>query len=256
MEHSAQFQFYGRLQPLLVRPDEEGKVSCAFNQNPAVKDAVEALGIPHTEVDALAVNGACVSFDYHLQDTDQVAVYPHGWSQIPPDPVPLVPPPPEPPRFILDVHLGKLARRLRMLGFDCLYRNDYADAEIVEIACREQRIILTRDRGLLKRKKVVWGCLMDGDHYPEQLQELEVRYGLLAKLNPLGRCPICNGLLQAIEKEQIRDRLEPKTLLYYSEFRNCVDCGQIYWRGSHAEKVFEWIERLAREQPSKNDTET
>lgn len=248
MEHSAQFQFFGRLQRLLVRPYEAGCVSYAFNAQPAVKDAVEALGIPHTEVAILVVNGESVSFAYPLQDTDQVEVYPQAWPVNFSPTVALTPSLPSEPRFILDVHLGKLARRLRMLGFDCLYRNDYADEEIVEIACNEDRIVLTRDRGLLKRKRVIWGCLLDEDRFPGQLREMEERYELLAKVNPLGRCPACNGLLRPVEKSQIVDRLEPKTILYYNEFRLCVDCGQIYWQGSHAEKILQWVRDIQTER--------
>ncbi len=244
MDHSAHFQFFGRLQNLLVRPHQAGDVLYTFTEYPAVKDAIEALGIPHTEVAALAINGTSVSFAYPLQHTDRVEVYPHAWPLTLASLVSLTPPLPDPPRFILDVHLGKLARRLRMLGFDCLYRNDYEDAEIVEIACRDDRIVLTRDRGLLKRKRVVWGCLLDGDRFPEQLRELEARYGLLADISPLGRCPNCNGLLQPVAKGEILERLEPKTRLYYDAFRRCIDCAQIYWEGTHAEKILDWVRGL------------
>jgi len=246
MDHTACFHFFGRLQGLLVRPHREGRVPYLFREQPAVKDAVEALGIPHTEVGLLVANGASVSFAYSLQRRDRIEVYPHGWPVDISPRVPLVPPLPTTRRFILDVHLGKLARRLRMLGFDCLYRNDYEDADIVEIACRDDRIVLTRDRGLLKRKQVAWGCLLDGDRYPEQLRELEERYGLLAEVDPLGRCPNCNGLLKSVEKAQILDRLEPKTVHYYDDFRLCTECDQIYWQGSHAEKILRWIDLIVQ----------
>ncbi|MCK4535740.1 MAG: Mut7-C RNAse domain-containing protein, partial [Desulfuromonadales bacterium] len=150
------------------------------------------------------------------------------------------------PCFILDVHLGKLARRLRLLGFDCLYRNDYADDDIVWIAHEEDRIILTRDRGLLKRKMVEQGCLLNSNWPDEQLAAANQRYGLIDRIKPLGRCPSCNGLLQPVEKEQVADRLQPKTLLYYETFRLCTDCGQIYWRGSHTERILRWIENFSR----------
>jgi len=244
MDHSAHFQFFGRLQNLLVRPHQAAGVAYAFNEHPAIKDAVEALGIPHTEVAVLVVNGESVSFACPLQGADQIEVYPHGWPVSLSPPVALTPPLPTELRFILDVHLGKLARRLRMLGFDCLYRNDYADAEIVEIACNEDRIVLTRDRGLLKRKRVVWGCLLVGDRFPEQLREVDARYDLIRRVQPLGRCPTCNGLLKPVEKVQILDRLEPKTILYYDSFRICPDCDKVYWRGSQAEQLLHWIEGL------------
>jgi len=252
MDHSAHFQFFGRLQNLLVRPHQAGGVAYAFNEHPAIKDAVEALGIPHTEVAVLVVNGASVSFAYRLQETDHVDVYPHGWPTGFSSVVALTPALLTERRFILDVHLGKLARRLRILGFDCLYQNDYEDEEIVEIASNEERIVLTRDRGLLKRKQVVWGCLLDGDRFPEQLCEVDARYDLIGRVQPLGRCPTCNGLLQSVEKEQIVDRLEPKTIRYYDSFRHCSDCDKIYWRGSQAEKLLQWVETFRGGQSELN----
>jgi len=246
VDHSASFQFFGQLTELLVRPHEAGGVIYRFNEHPAVKDAIEALGIPHTEVDVIAVNGQSVAFSYQLQPNDRIDVYPFGWPVRYDPEIRLIPPVFDAPRFILDVHLGKLARRLRLLGFDCLYRNNYADDDIVRIALEDDRIILTRDRGLLKRKRVEQGCLLNSDWPDEQLDAANQRYGLIERINPLGRCPSCNGLLQPVEKEQVADRLQPKTLLYYKTFRLCTDCGQVYWRGSHTERILRWIENFSR----------
>jgi uncharacterized protein with PIN domain len=221
-----------------------------FNEHPAVKDAIEALGIPHTEVDVILACGQSVAFDYQLQPDDQIKVFPHGWP-VRVDPViRLLPEISEPPCFILDVHLGKLARRLRLLGFDCLYRNDYEDHELVRIACAENRIILTRDRGLLKRRAVRAGCLLNSGRLPVQLEVLKERYGLIKWGKPLGRCPVCNGVLHPVDKQQIADRLQPNTGLCHETFQLCPDCGQIYWRGSHTAKILPWIEAFLQKGSS------
>jgi uncharacterized protein len=136
--------------------------------------------------------------------------------------------------FILDNHLGKLARYLRLLGLDTLYVSDAADdAELAQTAHDEQRILLTRDRGLLKRSKVIYGyCLRTRDSLA-QLTAVLHRFQLHEEITPWTRCLRCNGLLRPVAKEAILDRLEPKTRRYFDEFRICEACGQIYWQGSH-----------------------
>ena len=236
------FHFQGDLAKLLVRPHQAGRLIYCCRELPAVKDAIEALGIPHTEVDVIMAGGRSVDFRYQLQPDDQVDVYPFGW-RLPQTPVArLIPPVPEAPRFIVHVHLGKLARRLRLLGFDSLDRHDYADEEIVRIARREGRIILTRDRGLLKRRQVVSGCLLTSEQPEEQLRLLIRRYPLTGNIHPLGRCANCNGRLQPVDKAEVADRLQPKTRHYFQAFRRCEVCGQVYWQGSHTAKILSWIE--------------
>ena len=240
------FHFQGLLADLLVRPHQAGRIIYCCRELPAVKDAIEALGIPHTEIDVIMAGGKSVDFRYPLQPDDQVDVYPYGWRLPNTSATRLIPPITDEPRFILDVHLGKLARRLRLLGFDSLYRNDYADEEIVRIARREGRIILTRDRGLLKRKQVLSGCLLNSERPEDQLQILNRRYRLTGRINPLGRCSNCNGRLQPVDKAEVADRLQPKTRRYYQSFRRCEDCGQVYWHGSHTEKILKWVEEILR----------
>ncbi len=244
MEHSARFEFFGSLAELIVRPHQAGRVIYHFNDQPAVKDAIEALGIPHTEVDAILAGQRSVGFDYPLQAADQLSVYPYAWPLPHACVIRLIPPVPDDPRFILDVHLGKLARRLRLLGFDCLYRNDYDDDQIVRIALGQDRIILTGDRGLLKRRQVVQGCLIRSGRAEVQLRQVIDRYDLIRHIRPLGRCSACNGLLQPVPKQEIVEQLQPKTRLYYQTFLRCENCGRIYWHGSHTGKILQWIERL------------
>lgn len=243
MQNCARLQFFERLQAL-VSSEEGGVVLYCFNGSPAVKDAVEALGVPHTEVDLILVADRPVSFSYRLRDADSIAVYPFG-SQVRAAPEQhLCPAISRPIAFILDVHLGKLARRLRMLGFDCRYRNDYSDPQIIEQALREKLIILTRDRGILKHSCVEQGYLVGSQAVEEQVQEVLQRYALAGQIQALQRCPQCNGLLSAIDKDRIQHRLQPKTARYYRIFHICRDCGQLYWQGSHFEKIEKWLQQL------------
>jgi len=150
----------------------------------------------------------------------------------------------EPIKFILDVHLGRLARWLRMLGFDTLYRNDYDDPEIVAIALRDARTILTRDLGIMKRRAVTRGYHVQSTKPQEQLEEVFVRYALRDQIKPFHRCIVCNGLLHAVAKERVVAQLEPKTICYYQEFFQCEACRKVYWRGSHFERMVTFIDQL------------
>jgi uncharacterized protein len=156
----------------------------------------------------------------------------------------------DPIKFILDVHLGKLARWLRMLGFDTLYRNDYADPEIVAIAVREERVILTRDLGIMKRRAVTRGYHIQSTKPEEQLQEVLSRYALLSQIQPFHRCIVCNGLLQRVAKEAVIAQLEPKTVRYYDEFFQCEACHKIYWRGSHFDRMEMFIAKVVAQEPT------
>lgn len=142
-----------------------------------------------------------------------------------------------PPAFVLDVHLGKLARLLRMLGFDTRYRNDYSDPEIINISLREKRFILTRDRGILENRAATRGYFVEAIDPETQLQEVLRRFGLRPHIRPFHRCMVCNGIIAPVEKQAILAQLEPKTIRYYEDFYRCRSCGKIYWKGSHYEKM-------------------
>ncbi len=241
MTNLARFRFFGSLETLLVRSYRASPISYRFNEHPGVKDAIEVMGVPHTEVDVIVVGGCSVGFDYQLQDQDQIEVYP-VYSAVSVGSIlhltPLISPP---PRFILDDHLGKLARRLRLLGFDCLYRIDFSDDEIVRLALAEGRVILTRDRGILKQRRVDKGYLVNSDYVEVQLQMTLERYRCFDLIEPLRRCAICNGLTEAVDKTAIQHRLLPKTARYYETFHRCRECRQLYWQGSHYARLKCWI---------------
>ena len=288
-----------------------------FHGSPAVKDAIEALGVPHTEVDAIVINGRAVGFAHRLRDGDLVEVYPppgspqYGRQEQPgngrqerpengpqerpengpppgsprygpqdrpekgstprstspggtprgseggtlprpgapgytsrPGPISLTPPVPRPTRFILDTHLGRLAAYLRMLGFDCVYGNHADDEELAERAAAEGRVLLTRDRGLLRRSAVRLGCLLRSDDPQQQLEEVVARFDLRSRAAPFTRCIRCNGRIQPVDRAVVADRLQPKTLRYFDTFGRCESCAAVYWQGSHYERMRRTVERI------------
>jgi uncharacterized protein with PIN domain len=142
------------------------------------------------------------------------------------------------------VHLGKLARRLRLLGFDVAYRNKAADPEIVETALAQQRIILTQDRGILKLKTVTHGCLVRSADVREQVVEVIRRFDLASRMDPFSRCTQCNGLIRAVDKAEVEHDLPPKTREYCHEFFRCELCGKVYWKGTHFSRLAADVDEL------------
>ena len=246
MNH-ASFRFYAELNDFLPPHRKQVIFSHAFDGQPSVKDTIEALGVPHTEIDLILVNGESVDFSYRIKDGDQVSVYPMFESidiaailQVRPQPLREV-------RFVLDTHLGRLAGYLRMMGFDTLYRNDYADDELARISSQQRRILLTKDRGLLKRSKVTHGYFVREIHPRAQLTEILRRFDLVGLIKPYNRCIRCNGMVTPVDKEEIIDQLQPETRQYYDEFHRCQDCARIYWRGSHYQRMQLFIAQVLEE---------
>jgi uncharacterized protein with PIN domain len=240
----ATFCFHAELNDFLLPGRRAALFEHAFAGRVSIKDMIESLGVPHTEVEAILVGGRPVDFAYLVQDGDQVAVYPASTLPSNQPLAPLRPPRPAEPRFVLDTHLGQLAAYLRMLGFDKLYRNDYPDEELARISSEDERILLTRDRGLLKRGIVTYGRYVRETDPQRQVAEVVRRYRLAATIAPLRRCIRCNGLLHTVHKEQISDRLAPKTREYYDEFSVCEVCDQIYWKGTHYQHMRVFIEQV------------
>jgi uncharacterized protein with PIN domain len=242
--HSAEFRFYAELNYFLPADKQKRSIVYRFNGNPSVKDAIESLGVPHTEVDLIIANGTSVGFDYHLQSGDRIAIYPMFESLDISSIAHVRRAPLRQTAFVLDVHLGKLARLLRMLGVDTLYRNDYDDPEIVDISLNQHRIILTRDRGILKRTVVTHGYYVKSNTPKEQLREVIRRFDLADQINPFHRCIACNGILTPVNKEDVLSELPPKTSTYFEEFHQCNSCGKIYWKGSHYQRMKKFIGKL------------
>jgi uncharacterized protein len=232
----ARFEFSPALGALLQR-DLRGKpVEMRFQGPQSVKHLIESLGIPHTEIGPLAANGERIGLDYIVHDGDKIEVRPVA---------PAVDETTE-PRFVLDGHLGRLASHLRMLGLDCLYNNAYEDDELVRISVGQGRILLTRDRLLLMHKVITQGYLLRSLHSTEQLFEVVQRYGLVKWVRPFERCMNCNHSLEPVRKESVLEKLEPLTKKYYDDFKLCPACNQVYWKGSHYERMLELIEKVSQ----------
>lgn len=211
-----------------------------FLGTPSIKHLVEALHVPHTEVGEILVDGQPANQSHLVADSQCIVVFP--LSNHTPDKT-IVSPLSEDgrPRFVLDNHLGKLAVYLRMLGFDALYRNNYQDNELARISVEENRILLTRDRGLLMRRVIINGYFIRKMDPKKQIVEVIDRFELADKILPFRRCLVCNTLLQYVEKEAILERLEPLTRQYYNEFHKCTTCDQIYWKGSHYSRMMSFM---------------
>ncbi len=244
---TVRFQFCGNLNDFLPVQRQKVRFSASFSGNASIKDAIESLGIPHTEIGSIAVNGEFVGFSYRLESDDEVTVRPDEASPGLTSFQRLRPLPPRPAVFICDVHLGRLSRMLRILGFDTLFRNDYTDGEMAAIARQERRIVLTRDRGILKRREVTHGHCVRSDDWREQVREVLRRFDCADSIHPFTRCTDCNGGIEPVEKSGILDRLEEKTKRYYDEFSRCLNCGKVYWEGSHYRKLKIAVEELIKD---------
>lgn len=228
--------FNGELNDFLPPARREQAFVCAFNGPQSVKHLFEAAGVPHPEVALILADGQPEAFGYRPLNGQHIAIYPESAGRSKPAPA-LRPPPPDPPAFLADNHLGRLARLLRLLGLDTAYDPALDDEQLAELAADEGRILLTRDRGLLKRRLVVWGYCLRTTDSRQQLSAVLRRYDLFDRVMPWARCLRCNGLLRPVDKAAVLDRLEPKTRLYYEEFRQCAACGQVYWQGSHYDEL-------------------
>lgn len=240
----AQLHFHDNLNDFLTPQRRNVIFAHSFEGAPSIKDMIESLGVPHTEVALITVNRAPVTFRYHVQHGDQIDVFPScEHLNVAPEHS-VRPPAPDEVRFVADVHLGRLAAYLRMLGFDTLYPSDYRDEELARISSDEARVLLTRDRGLLKRSIVVYGYYVRQTDPWRQLDEVLKRFNLIGEILQFHRCTRCNTVLAAVDKASVEDRLTPETCKYYNDFRLCHQCGKVYWRGSHFERMDSFIERL------------
>ncbi len=238
----AQLRFYEELNDFLAPELRKLEFTHDFERRTSVKDMIESFGVPHTEVEIILVNGRSVDFSHIVQDGDRISVYPVFESL---DVSPLIRLRPEPlrtPKFVLDTNLGRLARYLRLLGFDCLYENDFEDAIVAKISSEQQRTLLTRDRALLQHRIITHGYFVRAVRPRLQVPEVLSRFDLYRLIAPFSRCIRCNGTLQDVDKATVEDRLEPKTRKYFDTFRICTGCGQIYWQGSHYERSMRLVD--------------
>jgi hypothetical protein len=241
---TACFRFYEELNDFL--PPEKRKIR--FKQNftgrTSVKDIIESLGVPHTEIDMILVNGRSVNFSCLLKDKDEISVYPVFESFDILEVQHLRPKPLREPKFVLDVHLGKLAKYMRMMGFDTSYENNFVDDDLIKISLGERRTILTKNKELLKRNDVTHGYWVRNENPEEQLKEVIKRFHLQNQIKEFTRCLDCNTLIVPIDKEKIESRLPLKVKDWCNEYFVCQKCKKIYWKGSHYEKMNQFIIKI------------
>lgn len=236
-------RFYAELNDFLPAGRRQREFPYTFSGTPSVKDTIEALGVPHTEVDVILVDGESVDFGYRLEGGERVAVYP-VFERYDVSPVTrLRPAPLRRTRFVADVHLGMLARQLRLLGFDTTWNRDLDDQAIIDIASREQRIILTRDKGILKNGSVTHGYWLRATDPDAQLEEVIRALHLARSIEPYVRCMECNGELEDISRSDAAQSVPLQVFLVYREFKRCRSCGRVYWRGSHLRRLDRIVER-------------
>jgi uncharacterized protein with PIN domain len=213
------------LWPFLPPRRRRAQIAVPYDGSASLGHVVQSLGVPLTEVGPLAVDGVRAGASRRLHHGAVVELEPPPRPQLLPDGA----------QFLLDVHLGSLARRLRLLGVDTAYGNDAEDADLVERAGREHRILLTQDRGLLMRRALWAGAYVRGHGAEAQLADVLDRFA--PPLAPWTRCAACNGELAEVPNEEVVDRLEPGTRRRYERFARCASCGRVFWHGAHGRRL-------------------
>jgi len=247
MKHRITIRFYEELNDFLP-PDSQKKDICVrVDQGCTVGTLIKSFGPTDSDVDLILVNGRSVDFSHTLKNNDRVSVYPvfetFDISSI----TSLRNTPLRDLKFICDVHLGRLAKYLRMLGFDTWYKNNYADKKIFDLSDKQKRILLTKNKKLLENKKITRGFLIQHADPRRQLMKIVNYFDLKTIVNPLSRCLICNGCIEKINKEALQHRVKPTIRERYDTFFRCTECDHIYWKGSHFESMTGWIGRILNE---------
>ncbi|ASU81995.1 hypothetical protein CDO52_03645 [Nocardiopsis gilva YIM 90087] len=228
-------RFAAELRFFLAPRHRAGVVRLDHDDTASLGHIVQSLGVPLTEVGTLRIRGREVGADHRPRPDDLIDV------GVPALPQPL---PVWPPRFVLDVHLGTLARRLRLVGVDTAYPDDFDDDTLIDLANAEQRVLLTRDRGLLFRRCLRMGAHVRAHAPDAQLTEILERFN--PPLQPWTRCLACNGRLNGVAKAEVTDELMAGTRATYDTFSRCTSCGQVYWPGAHHQRLQRIVERARR----------
>jgi len=235
---------YGELGDFLSEQQRQRTLVVVVTGPMTVWEVVQSLGIPHPEVGMLVADGHPIGFDHPVRHGMRLAAYPAFCSLDLGESVPLRPPLGEEVRFALDVHLGRLASRLRLLGFDALYRNDLEDDELARVGAIENRVVLTRDRALLMRRIVVHGRWVRAVRPEDQVVEVVERFALTGSFRPFSRCMRCNGLLRPVPPEAVDGRVPEDVVERTGAFVRCDGCGRIYWEGTHHAALARWVAQM------------
>lgn len=244
MEATVTVRCYAELNDFLPHWRRQRAFEVATTAGQSVKDLLESLGVPHTEVDLLLRNGDAAAFEDRVEHGDRVAVYPvfeafdiASATRVRPEPL-------RETRFVLDAHLGRLAGLLRLAGFDATYRRDARDEELAVASRDERRILLTRDQALLKRRAVTHGYYVRAVEPRVQAVEVVRRFQLARTARPFTRCTRCNALLDVAGKEDVAHLVPPRSLAHFQHFRHCPGCGRVYWQGSHYARLHALIDEV------------
>jgi hypothetical protein len=245
MKKKCFIRFYGELKNLISGKQNKHELKFEFEIKTTTKDVVESFGIPHTEVSLILLNGESAGWNKIIDDNDRLSVFPFFY-QLDIKNISKVFWQPEKLKFIADVHLGRLAKYLRILGFDCLYQNDFSDEYIIETSIKEKRIILTMDRGILKNSRVKYGFLVKSKKVKEQLRNVMDRFDLYGKTRPFSLCIDCNEKLNRISRNEASKVFTYLGDEYYKEFYRCPSCNKVYYKGSHYERMFEKLKEFLK----------
>lgn len=248
-------RFYEELNDFLKYLPKKQDILFESKDRRSVKDLIESMGVPHVEVDLILVNGESVGFDYIVEEGDRISVYPmferidiESVSRLNKEPLRQV-------KFVLDVHLGKLAKYLMLLGFDVDYKPYRDDPELAEISHKEKKILLTQDRRLLMRKIVTHGLIVRNSDPFKQIIEILNRLDLWDHVNPLSICLHCGGVLRPLDNDELGDHLHriPEAVQKWCDkFIICDQCNNIYWDGSHLEHIKRTISQIMMHRPRKD----
>lgn len=237
----AEFRFYEELNDFLPASRRKLAFACDCAENATVKQAIEAIGVPHTEVELILVNGSSVDFSRPVREGDRISVYPMFEALDIQPALRLRPSPLRDPRFVADAHLGRLARYLRMLGLDTLYENAAPDRELVQVSLHEGRVLLTRDRELLMHRELTHGVFVWGNRPRDQLRYVVERLDLAGSCLPFSRCMDCNSELDAADPSILHGEVPPAVLSNHRHFQRCRGCNRIFWRGSHYARMVKLV---------------
>ena len=242
-------RFYAELNFFLPAEKRKQDIAVDVSQGTTAKKLIEDLGIPHTEVDLVLADGCSVSFSYRVRQADRISVYPvfetfdvQTVSRVRPRPLRRT-------RFVLDVHLGRLAVTLRMLGFDTLYSTSCGDEELARIAESENRILLARDGQLLKRNAVSHGYYVSSRQSMGQVGEVLKRFQLESSIHPFSRCIKCNAAFEPVSIDLVRGKVPPIVHENYRQFWQCPVCKRVYWHGSHWQQMQKRLNALIDRSP-------
>jgi len=240
----ATIRFYEELNDFLPEEKRKRDFSISFGQESTVKDVLASLGVPHTEVDLILINGESVDFSFSLEGGERISVYPvfesldiRSVRKLGPDSLRHL-------KFVADVHLGKLVKYLRLFGFDTLYDNGFDPHSLVDISARQGRVLVTRSRDLLKHKVIARGILVRETDPKMQLKSIFERLDLHAEARPFSRCLCCNGLVEPIPKQGVAQSLPSRVMAKHQTFASCSYCHRVYWEGTHFERMSHFVKEV------------